>query len=40
MTHKIRLTISETKGVPHQTVPITQGVPLPQGVGPAIEADP
>ena len=31
MIHKIRLTISETKGIPHQSVPITQGVPLPKG---------
>ena len=31
MTTKVRLSISETKGIPHQSVPITQGVPLPKG---------
>ena len=31
MTVKVRLSISETKGIPHQSVPITQGVPLPKG---------
>ena len=40
MTDKVRLSVSETKGIPpdksgckhHQSVPITQGVPLPKGV--------
>ena len=31
MTDKVRLSVSETKGVLHQSVPITQGVPLPKG---------
>ena len=39
MTHKVRLCVSETKGIPsdksgckhRQNVPITQGVPLPKG---------
>ena len=31
MTHKVRLSVSETRGIPHQNVPITQGVPLPKG---------
>ena len=30
MIHKIRLTISETEGIPHDSAPITQGVPLPR----------
>ena len=39
MTHKVRLSVSETRGIPpdksgckhRQNVPITQGVPLPKG---------
>ena len=31
MTDKVRLSVSETRGIPHQNVPITQGVPLPKG---------
>ena len=31
MTDKVRLSVSETKGIPRQNVPITQGVPLPKG---------
>ncbi len=39
MTHKVRLSLSETKGIPpdksgckhRQNVPVTQGVPLPKG---------
>ena len=31
MTHKIRLSVSGTKGIPRQKAPITQGVPLPKG---------
>ena len=31
MTVKVRLSLSETKGISHQNVPITQGVPLPKG---------
>ena len=31
MTHKVRLSVSETKGIPRQNVPVTQGVPLPKG---------
>ena len=31
ITHKVRLSVLETKGIPHQNVPITQGVPLPKG---------
>ena len=31
MTDKIRLSVSETKGIPRQNVPVTQGVPLPKG---------
>ena len=31
MTHKVRLSVSGTKGIPHQNAPITQGVPLPKG---------
>ena len=31
MIHKVRLSVSESKGIPRQNVPITQGVPLPKG---------
>ncbi len=31
MTHRIPLSVSGTKGIPRQNVPITQGVPLPKG---------
>ena len=31
MTHKVRLSVSGTKGISHQNAPITQGVPLPKG---------
>ena len=31
MTHKVRLSVSETKGISRQNVPITQGIPLPKG---------
>ena len=31
MTDKVRLNVSETKGIPRQNLPITQGVPLPRG---------
>ena len=31
MIDKVRLSLSETKGIPRQNVPITQGVPLPKG---------
>ena len=31
MTHRVSLTVSETKGILRQNVPITQGVPLPKG---------
>ena len=30
MTDKVRLSVSETKGIPRQNAPITQGVPLPK----------
>ena len=31
MTHRVSLSVSETKGISRQNVPITQGVPLPKG---------
>ena len=31
MIDKVRLSISETKGIPRQNVPVTRGVPLPKG---------
>ena len=31
MTDKVHLSVSETRGIPHQSVPVTQGVPLPKG---------
>ncbi len=31
MIDKVRLSVSETKGIPRQNVPVTQGVPLPKG---------
>ena len=31
MTDRVRLSVSETKGISHQRMPITRGVPLPRG---------
>ena len=31
MTNKVHLSVSETKGISRQNVPVTQGVPLPKG---------
>ena len=31
MANKVRLSVSETKGISRQNVPITQGIPLPKG---------
>ena len=31
MTHRVSLTVSETKGIFRQNVPITQGVPVAKG---------
>ena len=31
MAHRVSLSVSETKGISRQNVPITQGVPLPKG---------